>query len=239
MSALTEQIQAAQPVAAPEQPKRSLLDDITDETLKARADQLRIDAFEAGRRSAALGIPAPQIELKYMYGRDYGFNEAQSLQFIHLIPQGGLLVPALHYKGRALLLRRGGYNWKMVEHTEKAVEYAFYFKGEPMTDEAGKPLRIRYTFDDATKSGLAQRARGKDPKPDAKGTYDNFGHEMLFARMLSRFHAFHASEVAGGVAVDISESLIQSVVEETESRMGAATALADKLAQVKEAAGDQ
>lgn len=236
MSALTEQIQAAQPAAAPEQPKRSLLDDITDATLKSRADQLRIDAFEAGRRAQALGIPAPQIELKYMYGRDYGFNEAQSLQFIHLIPQGGMLIPALHYKGRALLLRRGGYNWKMVEHTEKAVEYAFYHMGQPLTDEAGKALRVRYTLEDATRSGLVARSRGKDNKP---GTYDQFGHEMLFARMLSRFHAFHASEVAGGVAVDISDSLIQSVVEETESRMGAATALADKLAQVKEAAGDQ
>jgi hypothetical protein len=230
MSTLTEQIQAAQPAAAPEQPKRSLLDDITDVTLKSRADQLRIDAFEAGRRSQALGIPAPQIELKYMYGRDFGFNEAQSLQFIHLIPQGGMLIPALHYKGRAVLLRRGGYNWKVVEHTEKASEYAFYFMGEPMTDEAGKPLRIRYTLDDATRSGLVARSRGKDNKP---GTYDQFGHEMLFARMLSRFHAFHASEVAGGAAVDTSDSLIQSVVEETESRMGAATALADKLAEIK------
>lgn len=236
MSTLTDQIQAAQTVAAPEPPKRSLLDDIADATLRVRADQLRIDAFEAGRRSQALGIPAPQIELKYMYGRDFGFNEAQSLQFIHLIPQGGLLVPALHYKGRALLLRRGGYNWKVVEHSEKAVEYAFYLMGEAMTDEAGKPLRIRYTIEDATRSGLVARSRGKDNKP---GTYDQFGHEMLFARMLSRFHAFHASEVAGGVAVDTSDSLIQSVVEETESRMGAATALADKLAQVKEAAGDQ
>ncbi|MCA2970591.1 MAG: hypothetical protein INH43_18895 [Acidobacteriaceae bacterium] len=230
MSTLTEQIQAAQPAAAPEQPKRSLLDDITDATLKSRADQLRIDAFEAGRRAQALGIPAPQIELKYMYGRDYGFNEAQSLQFIHLIPQGGMLIPALHYKGRAVLLRRGGYNWKAVEHTEKASEYAFYFMGEAMTDEHGKPLRIRYTLDDATRSGLVARSRGKDNKP---GTYDQFGHEMLFARMLSRFHAFHASEVGGGAAVDTSDSLIQSVVEETESRIGAATALADKLAEIK------
>lgn len=233
MSTLTEHIQAAQPAAAPEQPKRSLLDDITDATLKSRADQLRIDAFEAGRRAQALGIPAPQIELKYMYGRDYGFNEAQSLQFVHLIPQGGMLIPALHYKGRAVLLRRGGYNWKVVEHTEKASEYAFYFMGEAMTDEAGNPLRIRYTLDDATRSGLVARSRGKDNKP---GTYDQFGHEMLFARMLSRFHAFHASEVAGVAAVDTSDSLIQSVVEETESRMGAATALADKLADIKGAA---
>ncbi len=233
MSTLTEQIQAAQPAAAPEQPKRSLLDDITDATLKSRADQLRIDAFEAGRRSQALGVPAPQIELKFMYGRDFGFNEAQSLLFIHLIPQGGLLIPALHYKGRAVLLRRGGYNWKVVEHTEKAAEYAFYFMGEPMTDEAGKPLRMRYTLDDATRSGLVARSRGKDNKP---GTYDQFGHEMLFARMLSRFHAFHASEVAGGAAVDTSDSLIQSVVEETQSRMGAATVLADKLAEIKGAA---
>lgn len=230
MSTLTEQIQAAQPAAAPEQPKRSLLDDIADESLKRRADQLRIDAFEAGRRSQALGIPAPQIELKYMYGRDYGFNEAQSLQFIHLIPQGGMLIPALHYKGRAVLLRRGGYNWKVVEHTEKVSEYAFYLMGEAMTDEAGKPLRIRYTLDDATRSGLVARSRGKDNKP---GTYDQFGNEMLFARMLSRFHAFHASEVAGGAAVDTSDSLIQSVVEETQSRMGAATVLADKLAEIK------
>lgn len=233
MATLAEQIQAAQPVAAQEQPKRSLLDDIADEQLKRRADQLRIDAFEAGRRSQALGIPASQIELKYMYGRDFGFNEAQSLQFIHLIPQGGLLVPALHYKGRALLLRRGGYNWKLVEHTDKAVEYAFYLHGEPLTDEAGKALRIRYTLEDATRSGLVARSRGKDNKP---GTYDQFGHEMLFARLLSRFHAFHASEVAGGAAVDTSDSLIQSVVEETESRMGAATALADKLAEIKGAA---
>jgi hypothetical protein len=58
-SPLVEQIKEQQPVA--QAPTRSLLDDITDATLKSRADQLRIDAFEANRRSMALGIPAPAI----------------------------------------------------------------------------------------------------------------------------------------------------------------------------------
>jgi hypothetical protein len=237
MSLITEQIQKAAETPQPQAqaPTRSLLDDITDATLKSRADQLRIDAFEANRRSMALGIPAPAIELKYMYGRDYGFNEAQSLQFIHLIPQGQILTPALHYKGRAVLLRRAGYNWKVVEHTDKVCEYAFYFNGEPMTTQAGEALKIKYTFDDATKSGLVQKARGKDAKADAKGTYDNFGQEMLYARMLTRFHSFHANDVAGGAAVDVSDSLIPAVVEETASRMAAAstaTSLAEKLAEV-------
>lgn len=210
-----QQQQAAQPQAA----QGSLLDNITDETLRREADMIRLDCFEADRRSKATGVPAPQLELKYSYGRDYGFNKAQSAEFIHLIPQGQILIPKLHYKGRMVILRNHGYNWKVVNHDDKACEYAFYHGNEVMTKADGKPLVLKYTFEDAMKSGLVHKARGKDAKSDTKGTYDLFTQEMLMARLMTRFHSFHASDAIGSAIGDESDRFFGNVIEATEQRM--------------------
>lgn len=245
MSALAEQVKAtvAEAQAPPQMTDRDrnnlFMDQITDETLRRRADQIRLDNIEAQLRSQALGVAAPLIALKYMYGRDYGFNEAQSLQFIHLIPQGQIMQPSLDYKGRALLLRRAGYDWKVVEHTSKSCEYQFYYMGKVMTTFDDKPLRMKYTFQDAMDAGLVQKARGKESKADAKGTYDLFGADMLFSRMLTRFHKFHAAEVAGGAAADPSDRFIEDVVEETESRMAAASRAQELMEQLKAVKAEQ
>jgi hypothetical protein len=210
----TEKSQAAES-AAP-----SLLDNITDETIRREADMVRMECFVADRRSKATGVPAPQLELKYSYGRDFGFNKAQSAEFIHLIPQGQILIPKLDYKGRMVILRNHGYNWRVVQHDDKVAEYAFYFQNEVLTKADGKPLTLRYTMEDAVKAGLVQKARGKDAKPDTKGTYDNFSQEMLMARLMTRFHKFHASDAVGSAINDLSDQLFSNVIEETEQRMG-------------------
>ena len=203
----------------PTQQSSSLLDNITDETLRRESDQLRLDCFEADRRSKATGVPATHLELKYSYGRDYGFNKAQSAEFIHLIPQGDKLIPKLHYKGRMVILRRHGYDWKVIQHDDKAAEYAFYFNGQTMTRADGKPLTLKYTFEDAMKAGLVQKARGKDAKADAKGTYDLFTQEMLMARLMTRFHSFHASDAVGSAISDTTDVMFSDVIQETEQRM--------------------
>lgn len=210
--------QAAAPPQAV-QTNASLLDNITDEAIRREADLLRMDVFEAERRSKATGVPAPQLELKYSYGRDYGFNKAQSAEFIHLIPQGQILVPKLHYKGRMVILRAHGYNWRVVQHDDKTCEYAFYQGNEVLTRADGKPLVLKYTFEDAMKSGLVQKSRGKDAKADTKGTYDLFSQEMLMARLMTRFHSFHASDAIGSAIGDETDRLFSSVIEATEERM--------------------
>jgi hypothetical protein len=226
--------QAAKPQAS--ETTSSILDNITDETLRRESDQLRLDCFEADRRSKATGVPATHLELKYSYGRDYGFNKAQSAEFIHLIPQGEKLIPKLHYKGRMVILRRHGYNWKVVNHDDKVCEYAFYENGQVMTRADGKPLVLKYTFDDAMKAGLVQKARGKDAKADTKGTYDNFTQEMLMARLMTRFHSFHAADAVGSAISDVTDQFFSNVIEETEQRMGMPQRASEAVAEVVQVA---
>lgn len=218
------------------QQSSSLLDNITDETLRREGDQLRLDCFEADRRSKATGVPATHLELKYSYGRDYGFNKAQSAEFIHLIPQGDKLIPKLHYKGRMVILRRHGYDWKVVQHDDKVAEYAFYHSGQVMTRADGKPLTLKYTFEDATKSGLVQKARGKDAKADTKGTYDLFTQEMLMARLMTRFHSFHAADAVGSAISDVSDLMFSDVIQETEQRMAMPQRASEVVEVVQEVA---
>jgi hypothetical protein len=214
----------------------SLLDNITDETLRRESDQLRLDCFEADRRSKATGVPATHLELKYSYGRDYGFNKAQSAEFIHLIPQGDKLIPKLHYKGRMVILRRHGYDWKVIQHDDKAAEYAFYYNSQVMTRADGKPLTLKYTFEDAMKAGLVQKARGKDAKADTKGTYDNFTQEMLMARLMTRFHSFHASDAVGSAISDTTDAMFSDVIQETEQRMAMPQRASEVVEVVQEVA---
>ena len=74
----------------------------------------------------------------------------------------------------------------------------------------------------------------KRMKKDKKDTYMEDPESMYYWRALGRLQKFYCPEVTDYVSVLApGEVPIEDVVTETESRMGAATALADKLAEIK------
>ncbi len=195
-----------------------LLAVITDEHERRQLQQQAVDQFQASRASLATGVPSPKIELQIRYGRAFGFNEVESQNWIYLYPnKDGTFKPLLDYRGRAAILKRSGYDWKQVEHTDVKCEYQFERNGEVMTDANGKPLRLCWTIERATKAGLVGRARGKEAKEGDKGTYDNYPQRMLFAKVIHDFGAFYAQEATGADMADRLDALtLDQVVEATE-----------------------
>lgn len=195
-----------------------LLSIITDEQERQQLQQQAVDQFQAKRASLATGVPSPKIELQIRYGRAFGFNEVESQLWIYLYPtKDGTFKPMLDYKGRAAILKRSGYDWKQVEHTDTKCEYEFYHNEQVMTDAHGKPLRLCWTIDRATKAGLVGRSRGKDAKEGDKGTYDMYPQRMLFAKVIHDFGAFYAQEATGADMADRLDALtLDQVVEATE-----------------------
>lgn len=195
-----------------------LLAVITDEHERRQLQQQAVDQFQATRASLATGVPSPKIELQIRYGRSFGFNEVESQNWIYLYPnKDGTFKPLLDYRGRAAILKRSGYDWKQVEHTDTKCEYQFERNGEVMTDANGKPLRLCWTIERATKAGLVGRSRGKDAKEGDKGTYDNYPQRMLFAKVIHDFGAFYAQEATGADMADRLDALtLDQVVDATQ-----------------------
>lgn len=194
-----------------------LLSLVTDETLRQQVQQQAIDQFSAQRASLATGVPSPRIELQIKYGRAYGFNEIQSIEWIYLFPmKDGQFKPMLDYKGRAFLLKNAGYDWRPIAHNGTRAEFVFYKDGTELQDATGKPLTICWTIERATKAGLVARARGTSKEAD--GTYDKYPERMLFAKVIHDFGAMYAQEVSGAGMLDrVDGPSIDQIVEATET----------------------
>lgn len=197
---------------------------VEDAQLRREIQQQAIDQMSAQRASLATGVVAPKIELQIKYGRAYGFNEIQSQEWIYLYPmKGDTYKPVLDYKGRAFLLKRAGYDWRPVEHTDAKAEFVFYKNGEEMKDAKGNPLSICWTISDAQKAGLVERARTtpkQGEKQEANGTYDKYPRRMLFAKVIHDFGALYAQEVSGAGMTDRFDGpTMEEVIAATPMRM--------------------
>lgn len=226
---LVEQIQAAQVAPAPV-PQRSILDNlIENHEARRQAEASIADGISANKYAKGAGVDPDSATYIIALGRDFGLNAAQSLQAIDLI--GGR--PALRAMYKAAFLIQAGYSWKVLKHDDTISSYRFYLRGEVLTDAEDKPLNISFTMEEANKAGYVERARGKDGK--APGNYDKIPKNMLFARMISNFHRWHAPQVMGATMPEVGE-LIDAAITETESRMERSTVaagLAEKLAAAK------
>lgn len=229
MSPLSEQIKEAQAAPAPV-PQRSILDNlIENHEARRQAEASIADGISAAKYAKGAGVDADSATYIIALGRDFGLNAAQSLQAIDLI--GGR--PALRAMYKAAFLIQAGYSWKILKHDDTISAYRFYLHGEVLTDAEGKPLSITFSMEEATKAGYVERARGKDGK--APGNYDKIPKNMLFARMISNFHRWHAPQVMGATLPEVGE-LIDAAIQETESRMersSVAAGLADKILALK------
>ena len=214
---LVEQIQQAQAVATAQPP--SLIDALIENNeARKQAEAAISDGLAAKKYAKGAGLTEDQATYIIALGRDFGLNAAQSLQAIDLISGR----PALRAAYKAVFLKQAGYSWKVVEHTDKICKYRFYFKGEALTDANDKPLDFAFTIEEANQAGYVINARGSNPKPETKGNYDKFPKNMLYARMISNFQRFHAPDVIGSSVPEVGE-LMDTVVQETESRMAAST----------------
>ena len=226
---LVEQIQAAQVAPAPV-PQRSILDNlIENHEARRQAEASIADGISAAKYAKGAGVDPDSATYIIALGRDFGLNAAQSLQAIDLI--GGR--PALRAMYKAAFLIQAGYSWKVIKHDDTISSYRFYLRGEALTDAEDKPLNISFSMDEANKAGYVEKARGKDGK--TPGNYDKIPKNMLFARMISNFHRWHAPQVMGATMPEVGE-LIDAAIIETESRMersSLAASLSEKLTAAK------
>lgn len=204
--------QAPVPQAETVQKPVSIMDDILDASVRRQVEQAKADKIMGQTYGPGMGYSWELAALKIAFGRDFGFLPAQSLKFIHVINGA----PSLEVSGRAYLLQNSGYDWKIVKHDDAECSYRFYYHGEGMTMEDGKPLIVTFTIADAERAGYVEGSRGKNAKPGDKGNYDKVPKNMCFARMLANFHRWHAPRVAGNMMADPSEFSIDQLVENTE-----------------------
>jgi hypothetical protein len=215
---------APQEAAVVEQPRVSVFDDIIENTAARKsAEWAKADLLMGRTYGKAIDNSPEMTAFKIACGRDFGFSPAQSIMFIYVYNN----IPALYASGRSNLLVKAGYSWKVIKHDDTISHYRFYKHGDVMTDAEGKPLDVAFSMQDAIKAGYVENARGKasgDPKKDAdrKGNYDKVPKNMLFARMITNFHRWHAPEVDGSAAADPSE-VMELVVDETQRRIEAKT----------------
>ena len=214
----SQTVEPQAPPTAPaieQQPKGSVFDDIVENTAARKAAEWAKSDLLMGRTYGKAIDNSPEMTaFKIACGRDFGFSPAQSIMFIYVYNN----IPALYASGRSNLLVKAGYSWKMVKHDDTISHYRFYKHGEVMTDADGKPLDVVFSMKDADKAGYVEGARGKNAKPGDKGNYDKVPKNMLFARMITNFHRWHAPEVDGSAAVDPSE-VMDMVVDETQRQI--------------------
>mgnify|MGYP006283508133 CR=1 FL=1 len=207
--------------------QQSVFDDIVENhearmaAEQAKSDSIVAKAYQSDANAYIIAM-----------GRDLGLNPATSLQLIHLI--GGK--PALSAGARALFLRKAGYHWLPVEHTDKVVTLRFWHNGDQMTDVNGKPLDVSVTFEEAERAGWVQNSRGSGKV----GNYDKIPRNMLHARVISNFHRWYAPDVIGMQLMDTDEALLARVVETTEQNIAAKSneklaALAESMATAEQA----
>lgn len=178
----------------------------------AKADLLTADVYAKNANAYVIAL-----------GRDYGLSPAHALNMIHLI--GGK--PSLGAGARATFLKQAGYDWRPVVFNDDEVRLRFAYKGESMLDANGKPLELSFTIKDAERANFIVNSRGTGKV----GNYDRFPKNMLFARCISNFHRFFASEVIGATTYDVGEVPLENVIEVTEQKtMDKATELRERLA---------
>ena len=234
MSPLTEKIQqAAAPAPAPqEQPGQisSFLNDIiaaseVGSAARANAVQMKTDFVSgllyARGTSASKKTDPADIAMRIRFGRDLGLTEFQAARGIYFING----VPAMMGTVIELLMRRHGYGWQFVQRDTKGCILRLT-KGGVVVMDGDKPAIASFNEEDA-----------KRMKKDKKDTYMEDPESMYYWRALGRLQKFYCPEVTDYVSVLApGEVPIEDVVTETESRMVAATTLADKLAEIKGAA---
>lgn len=129
---------------------------------------------------------AEQAFAKILMGRDLGLSPTQAMTGIHIV-EGKPEVAAvtLAYFIRA----RDGYDYKVVEHTDKTCSIEFVVDGESRGVST-------FTIEDAQTAGLT-----RPTKNGAPSNYSKFARNMLWSRAMSNGVKWYLPEVLSGVPV--------------------------------------
>lgn len=227
---MAEQQQAPTAPQVIQSPVVSMMESIIDSTVRSQYEQAVADRYMAQTYAKGANVSEDEARTIIALGRDYGWGAAHSLQRIFIERRSQK--PCLYAEARSNMLRKAGYSWTPVVHNDKECTYQFARNGEWMQDADGKPLRLSMTMERAIKAGWVANSRG-DKK---EGNYDKVPEDMLFARMITRFHRYHAADVDGTTLGDPGD-VLERVVEVTEQQIKAKTddAVEELSARLKEA----
>ncbi len=126
---------------------------------------------------------AAQAVVKILAGRELGLPPIASMTGINII-KGKISFSAVTMA--TVLKRYGGYDYKVKDNSEDAVEIEFFFEIEGIKESIGIS---RFTLEDAKRAGLL--------KGD---NYKKYPRNMLFARAMSNGIRWYCPDVLGGPA---------------------------------------
>lgn len=127
---------------------------------------------------------AGQAAAKIMWGQDMGLTPMQAMTGIHVWVQAGQTTMQVSANAIAFLLKRHGFTWKFVEHTEDACEVEVYRHGKRLEPN------VRYTKKQAAEAQLTN-------KPNWKG----YGEDMVWNRVAGRIARRFAPEIFDAASI--------------------------------------
>lgn len=197
----------------------SLLDKVTDETMRREVERMVVDRAHAYNVRKRPGCQdADEVQMRIAAGRSFGLDRDTSLACFDVI-QG---VVAMRANFRAARLQSHGWHWLFVKHDASECALVATLNGKPYTAADGTPHVFRYTMEDAKRSKL-----------DGKDSWKNNPMDMLFARCITRLQRRVCPVATLGMDLpDTTEPVtLEAVVETTENQMASkSSARLDELA---------
>lgn len=142
---------------------------------------------------------AAQAMIKIMAGRELGFAPLVSMAGVHFF-NGKVTVGATLIA--SLIKDSNKYEYKIVEHDEKACAVEFFQNINGELRSLGVP--VRYTIEDAAKAQLT----GKD-------NWKKYTKDMLFAACIRQGSRRYCADVLRGVTPDTDSDIDRSAIDET------------------------
>lgn len=142
---------------------------------------------------------AAQAMIKIMAGRELGFAPLVSMAGVHFF-NGKVTVGATLIA--SLIKDSNKYEYKIVEHDEKACAVEFFQNINGELRSLGVP--VRYTIEDAAKAQLT-----------SKDNWKKYTKDMLFAACIRQGSRRYCADVLRGVTPDTDSDIDRSAIDET------------------------
>lgn len=133
-----------------------------------------------------VGQAIARAVVKIQLGEAVGLAPMEAMQSVYMVNGR----PTVDAQVRAARMKRCGYDWDILEHTDKCCRLAIKFRGQYLTREDGSKAIVEFTMDDAAKAGLS----GKD-------VWKKYPRNMLFARTITNAQRWYAPEALNGMTM--------------------------------------
>ncbi len=189
----------------------SLLDRITDETMRQETERMLLDRAQAYNVRKRPGCQNPdEVQMRIAAGRAFGLDRDTSLACFDVI-QGAVAMRA-HF--RMAQLQRHGWHWIFVKHDSKECSLIATKDGLPYCAADGHAHIFTYTMEHA-----------KQGKLDKKDNWQMNPEDMLFARCGTRLQKRVCPAATLGMDIPDStepftmESVIDATVRSPQTTM--------------------